>query len=45
MEENYKKREKKVVRPLEKGLLNQLESLRLNSALFVPSLIEFGPIV
>lgn len=45
MEENLKKRKKKVVRPLEKGLLNQLESLRLNSALFVPSLIEFGPIV
>lgn len=40
-----KKEKKKVVRPLEKGLLNQLESLRLNSALFVPSLIEFGPIV
>lgn len=45
MEENLKKREKKVVRPLEKGLLNQLESLCWNSALFVPSLIEFGPIV
>lgn len=44
MEENYKG-EKKVVRPLEKDLLNKLESLSLNSALFVPSLIEFGPIV
>lgn len=30
------------MRPLEKDLLNQLESLRLNSALFVPSLIEFA---